>query len=163
VWHNIYNSWQLYKKCKQKVWCSWLTTQKATAEPQIRYLPLLFIYRTIVVWYNVKIINPRVCFTQKSPKHTEKSPRIGAYLLVIFEPRMGRIANDWWVHTESAELTECRAEWNCLTQTAQTFAEACGAKFCVFLWFLCATIFDIRTKVQIAPRSFAPSRENFSV
>ena len=61
-------------------------------------------------------------------------------------------------HTESTEDTESRAEHYGLTQTAQTFAEACGAKFCVFLCFLCATIFDIRTKVHIAPRPLCENK-----
>ena len=61
-------------------------------------------------------------------------------------------------HTESTEYTECRAEHYGLTQTAQTSAEACGAKFCVFLCILCATIFDKRT-YRSAP--FASLREEF--
>ena len=43
-------------------------------------------------------------------------------------------------HTKSTENTECRVECYGLTQMAQTFAETCGAKFCVFLCFLCANI-----------------------
>ena len=56
-------------------------------------------------------------------------------------------------HTKSTENTECRVECYGLTQMAQTFAETCGAKFCVFLCFLCATTFNRRTKGHNAPRS----------
>jgi hypothetical protein len=72
--------------------------------------------------------------------HTEFLHGLARIYRYLFEPLMGtnwhECRAEWvWSHTESTEYTESRAERYGLTQTAQTFAEACGANsvyFCAF-------------------------------
>ena len=63
----------------------------------------------------------------------------------FFEPLMARIFTNAMRSghglTQNSRNTQNHAERDCLTQTAQTFAETCGAKFCVIQCIPCANKF----------------------